>query len=234
MASAKDAQAPSGGGGGGAAVASAVLAASDLDLTLVLTAVLGFCLVFYALVSHARSRRGGSSSGFGAGARRVLLVTAHPDDETMFFGPTVVGLRRQHEQMVQQQQQQQPEPEVMLLCLSAGDYGQQGRERKEELYRACEVLGIKEENITLLKYDFQDDTCFDISKTTRLLSSRYTRLRDDPSVRWREELVSEVVLQAVVANSVDTVVTFDRGGVSGHKNHTSIHNALTLLCLEKK
>ncbi len=53
-------------------------------------------------------------------------------------------------------------------------------------------------------------------------------------VRWREELVSEVVLQAVVSNNIDVVVTFDRWGVSGHKNHTSIYNAMTLLSLEKK
>ena len=28
---------------------------------------------------------------------RVLLVTAHPDDEAMFFGPSIVGLQRQAE-----------------------------------------------------------------------------------------------------------------------------------------
>ena len=44
--------------------------------------------------------------------------------------------------------------------------------RKRELYKACGMLGVPEENITVL---------------------RYTRLRDDPRVRWREELVSEIV-----------------------------------------
>ena len=44
--------------------------------------------------------------------------------------------------------------------------------RKRELYKACEMLGVPEENITVL---------------------RYTRLRDDPRVRWREELVSDIV-----------------------------------------
>ena len=44
--------------------------------------------------------------------------------------------------------------------------------RKRELYMACGLLGVPEENITLL---------------------RYTRLRDDPRVRWREELVSDIV-----------------------------------------
>lgn len=39
----------------------------------------------------------------------------------------------------------------MLLCLSSGDHRKRGSERKGELYRACKVLGIKEENVTVLK-----------------------------------------------------------------------------------
>ena len=62
----------------------------------------------------------------------------------------------------------------------------------------------------------------------------YTKLRDDPKVRWREEVVSEIIHQHALSNDIDTIVTFDRGGVSGHKNHTSVYNALALLCLEKR
>ena len=47
-----------------------------------------------------------------------------------------------------------------------------GKVRKRELYKACSMLGVPEENITVL---------------------RYTRLRDDPRVRWREELVSDIL-----------------------------------------
>ena len=38
---------------------------------------------------------------------RVLLVTAHPDDETVFFGPTISGLHEQGH-------------EVFLLCFTTG------------------------------------------------------------------------------------------------------------------
>ena len=38
---------------------------------------------------------------------RVLLVIAHPDDESMFFAPTVLGLRAQR-------------IPVFILCLSTG------------------------------------------------------------------------------------------------------------------
>ena len=40
--------------------------------------------------------------------KSVLLVTAHPDDECMFFSPTILNLRRSST--------------VHLLCLSTGKY----------------------------------------------------------------------------------------------------------------
>lgn len=41
--------------------------------------------------------------------RRVLIVTAHPDDECMFFGPTILALTQREEPCT-----------VYLLCLSNG------------------------------------------------------------------------------------------------------------------
>ncbi len=101
-------------------------------LTLVLAAVLGVCLVFYSLVANARRKEIKT-------ARRVLLVTSHPDDEVMFFGPTVLSLTRN------------PQVKLFLLCMSNGDYRREGMTRKKELYSACQELGIPEENITVLR-----------------------------------------------------------------------------------
>jgi N-acetylglucosaminylphosphatidylinositol deacetylase len=39
---------------------------------------------------------------------RVLLVTAHPDDESMFFGPSLVALRKQN-------------CRIFVLCMSKGE-----------------------------------------------------------------------------------------------------------------
>ena len=44
--------------------------------------------------------------------QNVLLVTAHPDDEALFFGPTVLQLTRRH-----------PNIRVSLLVMSAGKFG---------------------------------------------------------------------------------------------------------------
>jgi len=172
------------------------------SLTLVLCSILAFCLAFYLLVNYFRPYARLKAIGE---ARRVLLVVSHPDDESMFFGPTLLNLCRTR-----------PSAEnVFLLCMSNGDFrgNGEGVVRKHELYAACNVLGLPEENITILSY---------------------TKLRDDPTVRWREEVVSEAVLQTVHAHEIDTVLTFDRHGVSGHKNHASIYNAMAYLYIEGK
>jgi len=171
------------------------------ELTLILSAIFGFCLTFYLFIVTLR-KSSSSCKGFPSTCKRFLFIIAHPDDESMFFGPTLVHLARN--------------PKIQslkLLCLSTGNYRNEGLTRKRELYSACIALGIKEEDITVLNY---------------------TKLKDDPRVRWREELLCEVLLHEIISTDTDAVVTFDRGGVSGHKNHTSVYNAMALLSLEKK
>ena len=65
---------------------------------------------------------------------RVLLVTAHPDDECMFFAPTIRNILKQN-------------GSLELLCLSTGDGAGKGRIRVEELHKSCRVLGISKVNI---------------------------------------------------------------------------------------
>lgn len=60
---------------------------------------------------------------------QVLLVIAHPDDECMFFAPTVRFLSRL-------------KIPVHLLCLTSGNYEGLGKVRKHELEASCRVLGI--------------------------------------------------------------------------------------------
>ena len=43
-------------------------------------------------------------------AKRVLILTAHPDDECMFFGPTITALRSMSK------------AQVHVLCLSTGNH----------------------------------------------------------------------------------------------------------------
>lgn len=72
-------------------------------------------------------------------------MTAHPDDEAMFFAPTILGLARLRHQL-------------FLLCFSAGNYYNQGEIRKKELLQSCDVLGIPPSNVMIIENrDFPDD-----------------------------------------------------------------------------
>ncbi|KAJ3372293.1 N-acetylglucosaminyl-phosphatidylinositol de-N-acetylase [Allomyces arbusculus] len=65
----------------------------------------------------------------------ILLVIAHPDDECMFFGPTVVALARGHRALVH------------VLSLSTGNADGLGAVRVKELVRSCAVLGVPEARV---------------------------------------------------------------------------------------
>ena len=127
---------------------------------------------------------------------RVLLVIAHPDDETMFFSPSIIGITRQN-------------CDVYLLCLSSGDFRTgQGQRRKGELLDAVQYLGLKSEAVTVIEH---------------------SRLPDDPSAVWNKQLIGNIVLRFVDTLDIDTVLTFDSGGVSRHANHRSVFSSVQQL-----
>lgn len=73
---------------------------------------------------------------------RVLLVTAHPDDESLFFAPTVISLlSHKHHSVIETGTS---DIEVYFLCLSNGDADGLGKTRQHELMRSLDVLGIED------------------------------------------------------------------------------------------
>ena len=75
--------------------------------------------------------------------KRVLFVTSHPDDECMFFGPTI----RYFKSVGQ----------VFLLCLSKGDHDGLGTVREEELQNSAKKIGIPEGHLKIVdSEDLQD------------------------------------------------------------------------------
>jgi len=73
---------------------------------------------------------------------RILILTAHPDDEVMFFSPTIVSLVDKGY-------------ELYLLCLSSGNFDGLGPVRKAELKSAGLNVGIEKSKIFL--EDFEDN-----------------------------------------------------------------------------
>ncbi|XP_045454121.1 N-acetylglucosaminyl-phosphatidylinositol de-N-acetylase [Melitaea cinxia] len=152
------------------------------------------CVVYRRYARKLPTRTRGS-----LGAKRVLIVTAHPDDECMFFGPTIFRLCEQG-------------AEVYLLCLSNGNYEGKGNERKKELWDACLVLGVPDSNICLISD---------------------TRLQDNPKAQWAVPVIAKLIQHQVAAMDIDTLVTFDRGGVSSHPNHSAVFYAVAYMFVEK-
>ncbi|TYH75675.1 hypothetical protein ES332_D04G036600v1 [Gossypium tomentosum] len=76
--------------------------------------------------------------------KNVLLVVAHPDDESMFFSPTINYLTSKGHNLY-------------LLCLSIGNADGMGSSRKDELYRACVVHKIQLQQVNVLDHpELQD------------------------------------------------------------------------------
>ncbi|XP_031323409.1 N-acetylglucosaminyl-phosphatidylinositol de-N-acetylase isoform X1 [Camelus dromedarius] len=143
-------------------------------------------------------RKSQEQAGLLGGGTRSLLVIAHPDDEAMFFAPTILGLARLRHR-------------VSLLCFSAGNYYNQGEIRKKELLQSCEVLGIPPSSVMIIDHrDFPDD----------------------PGVQWDTQRVADIILRHIEDNGINLVVTFDAGGVSGHRNHAALYAAVRALHAE--
>ncbi|KAJ7054071.1 N-acetylglucosaminylphosphatidylinositoldeacety la se [Mycena amicta] len=118
----------------------------------------------------------------------VLILTAHPDDECMFFAPTILALTAlQHARNAQSS--------LFSLCLSAGNADGLGLER------SLEVLGV------------------DVGK--RLLVN-HPDLQDNISAQWDAYTIAGVLKPFILANHINTILTFDKEGVSGHPNHKSL------------
>ncbi|OVA19558.1 N-acetylglucosaminyl phosphatidylinositol deacetylase [Macleaya cordata] len=91
--------------------------------TLILLWVVSLCKILYASTPKVAFL----SEGEAVRKRTVLLVVAHPDDESMFFSPTILYLTSAGHN-------------VHILCLSTGNADGKGDTRREELYQACAAL----------------------------------------------------------------------------------------------
>ncbi|KAK1352655.1 N-acetylglucosaminylphosphatidylinositol deacetylase [Heracleum sosnowskyi] len=133
-----------------------------------------------------------TSSGEASCKKNVLLVIAHPDDESMFFTPTINYLTSIGHN-------------IHILCMSTGNADGIGNIRKEELYQASVILKVPQHQVKVLDHpNFQDG---------------FGRV-------WDCDLLAEIVSEEINANSIDTIITFDRYGVSGHCNHRDLNRGV--------
>ncbi|XP_027775122.1 probable N-acetylglucosaminyl-phosphatidylinositol de-N-acetylase [Solanum pennellii] len=133
--------------------------------------------------------------------RNVLLVIAHPDDESMFFTPTLNYLSSRG-------------CNLHILCMSTGNADGMGNVRKEELYLASIVLKVPQKQVKVL--DHPDLQAF----SNNLLIYVLTPSSD------RKILLCYLIISWTF---VFQVITFDNYGVSGHCNHQDVHQGVRKL-----
>ena len=191
-----------------------------------------------------------------------LLVTSHPDDESMFFVPALRthlggdrGARRTH-----------------VLCLSNGDYPpSDGAVRTKEMHRACSLIGVEGGSVTVLddaKMKDGPDSVWDADHVSRTVLDHIRRIvpplvlssdsgtlngrpsyllsgpspdssNDTPVQSW--EYVDEhrgggrqsKQSPAAVKEVNLDIITFDPRGVSGHPNHRDTHRGVKYLVNER-
>ncbi|KAF2767725.1 LmbE-like protein [Teratosphaeria nubilosa] len=126
----------------------------------------------------------------------------------MFFAPTLLWLARP---ILRNQ--------ILILCLSSGDADGLGNIRKEELRKSALMLGITSSEHVVVIEDEKLPDSMTATWDAKLISSILTRY-------FAPALASTPSTSPPPAN-IDVLITFDRGGVSGHPNHISLYHGAT-------
>ena len=130
-----------------------------------------------------------------------VLVTAHPDDESMFFLPTLTNLNKAGET-------------VWLVCLTTGNYDGLGDTRKAELSRVCRLLHIHR-LVQVQVEALQDHPTrpWDLNVVTAEIERALVcALRKDEEQQAASGSTCRSIQRMIL-------ITFDFHGVSGHINH---------------
>ncbi|KAF9476957.1 LmbE-like protein [Pholiota conissans] len=132
-------------------------------------------------------------------AKNILLVTAHPDDEAMFFAPTILNLA---------EKASNESIGFAVVCLSNGNAEGLGETRTSELEKSFDVLGVV--------------------KSRRWIVD-HPELQDNMTADWDRIIIAKVLEPYVLDLDIDTILTFDSQGISSHPNHKSIHRGVQTL-----
>lgn len=84
-------------------------------------------MAFLAMIAILGMRNVKRLGSISLPQKRYLLLIAHPDDECMFFAPSLLNMRGS----------------IDILCLSNGNKDGRGKEREEELKAVGNYLGAK-------------------------------------------------------------------------------------------
>ena len=123
-----------------------------------------------------------------------MLVTAHPDDESMFFIPTLrnlISLNQKNDTV--KSKSDTSSSFIQVLCLSNGDYRHvsDGPIRTKEIHNACSLIGIIQNN---KKNEGCNGEQHQPAAVTVLNDER---MKDGPNEVWNTDLVAHTVLDHI-------------------------------------
>ncbi|KAJ7088602.1 putative deacetylase LmbE-like domain-containing protein [Mycena epipterygia] len=164
-------------------------------------AVLSLLVAYLRRPAHSDNRITSQlgSSGSNPFAGNILLLTAHPDDECMFFAPTILALAALQQPSIPSGRHSTSA--LYSMCLSVGNADGLGPIRKYELESSLDILGIDTDKRKIL--DHPD-------------------LQDNLTAHWDAHTIANVLKPYILENRINTILTFDRDGISGHPNHRSL------------
>ena len=174
-----------------------------------------------------------------------VLVVAHPDDESMFFFPTlnlITTLQIENDNSllpkISNHHSNTTTYSTYVLCLSNGGYDNLGHVREKEMYNVCKK-------------------CYSLDPN-HVKVVNHEDLQDNPDIHWNEDVISDTVqnyiediikersksLSCIPSNYTASTInqpnyqicifTFDNYGVSGHINHISTSRGVRKFLYKQK
>ncbi|CCH59171.1 hypothetical protein TBLA_0B03300 [Henningerozyma blattae CBS 6284] len=138
----------------------------------------------------------------------LSLIIAHPDDEIMFFSPTLLQLNNYLEKDIM----------FNVVCLSQGLDSTGSFKDPQRVHELNDSLNLL----------FNRGSNNEHNRNFKLIQLDYT---DGMKEIWNMDLIVDDLLQNLnfTDNGINLLLTFDKSGVSNHKNHLACNEAVTKL-----
>jgi N-acetylglucosaminylphosphatidylinositol deacetylase len=149
----------------------------------------------------------------------ILLVIAHPDDESMFFVPAISAVTGNQSS---KSDSGRSSFQVFLLCMSSGNADQIGYVRKRELMESARILGIPPKCVCIIEDEqLQDgmDQVWNPQIVSRHVSEYVQKVNSEHKLASDNGDVHDLC-------PISIIWTFDKFGVSGHPNHIAVHQGV--------
>ena len=155
--------------------------------------------------------------------RRLLLVHAHPDDESIYTGATMARYAAEGAQVTLVTCTLGELGEVIppsLAHLADGDGARLGEYRIGELAAACAALGVTDHRFLGGPGRWRDSGMMG------------TPGNDDPRCFWRADVdqAARALLDVIGEVRPQVVVTYDANGAYGHPDHIQAHRVAWRAC----